>query len=1130
MADISDGKYFIINGASVKTGVIGTKNVYRSYNPSNGDHFFTTSYPEHWKAVHTYGYSNEGVAFQVFDVSSAGTNYVAVYRLFKTASGTGGGHLYTTNTSERTRLISQGWKDEGIAWYGMLARPAGHGAAAVYRLYCPSGSTSRCKGKHHYTVSLSEVNDCVAQGWTNEGIHFYAGGVYALDLSTSRITDYGASSLAFSNGTNIQIYTSSFSDGQIWQVKTNSDGSKKILNPKTGRMVSVAGDSSFSQGDNVHLMANSTKYPANQKWAFVNNGTAQTYQGVTYTEYRIKLFGNPGNKEWDLDVLGVDSGQTSQLEPGRNVDIAKYAAGREDRLWIFVPVPEFRPDMTTYLISPLLDTTKYLNPVGSANGSQINIARSSGKANQYWTIADLGTVTDTGQYVLYNVYHSPKVVDVSGDAASAANGKKIQMYDFDNRSNSWNITRYEDLVIDGVSYAVVKFWFTSNGKTWCLDLKGADVADGQNVQLYEDNGGDNQRWVLIPQSVATGGIPAPINLGLGTKIGDNGLYSDRHMLDRYYPFWQGSNGWLGNLTNGYEWRYRSRYMSSASSTWLSWSSWTAWTNSELSESNGYFWVTEGIPTKYNQMNYKNLQINFQVRCTSVDATTQEAIHGPAADRTVNVIFVPTYNFSSAFMTPDGLRVAYSHDYTTGQANLRLRGIDVIYADKEVSNILTKTIDLKQLGPSGYFTIPMSYLSAYPNLDAVSLRFRYYSGNDQHTVWTSMRRTGICPYAASAGTVDLGLATYPYQRHTALLRVKRLDNLYAWISKNGDSFEMTEIKSLDDGVRVTETFAVPDGTTQSSFMVSAPPLSTVSVSTPSGEVPFTLNGRTYNISPLVLGREPYNVENNTLTVRYTVMGSVVVDGETVEQEVEVEETFAVADGETPRSTFTVSNTPVSTVSLSTPLLDEIPYTLNGSTYDITPYSIGEVRPAYDTEANTLTITYMRDPGMETYAYFLVPYNWNQDSRIVAYGYSDDKTDWGFSNVVLSSDAVDNTPVHSWIVKDGTVVCIDCRPDTVLSSTAEYQAETTTVKLAGRTRDFVTVGTVVSNQFTVEGAIMYSDEFGYTDCNLEEIQDIVGTHCVYRNPHGNLLRVVVAGVSSEAFYHYATVRVSMIEESD
>ena len=54
----------------------------------------------------------------VVPVLNPGTpaNSSAVYRLYNTHTGE---HFYTTDRSECTHLISVGWNDEGIAWYGV---------------------------------------------------------------------------------------------------------------------------------------------------------------------------------------------------------------------------------------------------------------------------------------------------------------------------------------------------------------------------------------------------------------------------------------------------------------------------------------------------------------------------------------------------------------------------------------------------------------------------------------------------------------------------------------------------------------------------------------------------------------------------------------------------------------------------------------------------------------------------------------------------------------------------------------------------------------------------------------------------------------------------------------------------
>lgn len=79
--------------------------VFRLYNATTGQHFYTTSTSERDTAIGD-GWTYEGIAFPA---STAGT---PVYRLVR-----GDWHFYTMSTTERDTAISAGWTDEGIGFY-----------------------------------------------------------------------------------------------------------------------------------------------------------------------------------------------------------------------------------------------------------------------------------------------------------------------------------------------------------------------------------------------------------------------------------------------------------------------------------------------------------------------------------------------------------------------------------------------------------------------------------------------------------------------------------------------------------------------------------------------------------------------------------------------------------------------------------------------------------------------------------------------------------------------------------------------------------------------------------------------------------------------------------------------------
>jgi hypothetical protein len=95
-----------------KTQIANTVPLYRLHNATTGDHFYTRDEAEARAAAAQSGYTNEGVAGYIAASQIAGT--VPLYRL---QFATNNQHFYTTDASERSRAMSQGWKDEGIAGY-----------------------------------------------------------------------------------------------------------------------------------------------------------------------------------------------------------------------------------------------------------------------------------------------------------------------------------------------------------------------------------------------------------------------------------------------------------------------------------------------------------------------------------------------------------------------------------------------------------------------------------------------------------------------------------------------------------------------------------------------------------------------------------------------------------------------------------------------------------------------------------------------------------------------------------------------------------------------------------------------------------------------------------------------------
>ncbi|MBB5887682.1 GH25 family lysozyme [Lactovum miscens] len=130
--------------------------IYRLYNPTNYEHFYTASLNEATTLIQIgWGYS-EGISY--YAPASGG---IPVYRLYNPYIQM---HMYTTDSNEYNVLATRGWNQEGVAFY---ATSASSGQVPVYRLYNPQIL------QHLYTTDLNEYNVLATRGWNQEGIAWY---------------------------------------------------------------------------------------------------------------------------------------------------------------------------------------------------------------------------------------------------------------------------------------------------------------------------------------------------------------------------------------------------------------------------------------------------------------------------------------------------------------------------------------------------------------------------------------------------------------------------------------------------------------------------------------------------------------------------------------------------------------------------------------------------------------------------------------------------------------------------------------------------------------------------------------------------------------------------------------------
>lgn len=129
--------------------------VFRLYD-GHGSHFITAS-PEEGQALLNGGWEYEGVAFIAPKEGKEVSRYV---------SQTGAIHAFAITDKRRAELEAGGWKKEGCAFLALTAPEIP--CVPVYEVVNPNN------GDYVYTARVTEYDNLTAQGWTGEGLAFFA--------------------------------------------------------------------------------------------------------------------------------------------------------------------------------------------------------------------------------------------------------------------------------------------------------------------------------------------------------------------------------------------------------------------------------------------------------------------------------------------------------------------------------------------------------------------------------------------------------------------------------------------------------------------------------------------------------------------------------------------------------------------------------------------------------------------------------------------------------------------------------------------------------------------------------------------------------------------------------------------
>lgn len=367
---------------------------------------------------------------------------------------------YSRNNSQAQRWFI---RDSGAGYYlqsalgnWVLDLSGGNTAnGTAIRLYVPNGTASQL-----FVVSSSDVN--------------IATGVSMIITSIANkklVTDVTGASMA--NGTRVQLYSSNNTNAQKYRFESIGNGTYKIVNINSGKMLDVAGGSTANGA-------------ALQQYAS-NNTVAQQWTVRNYGSGKVALVSVNANKA--VDIPSGNAVQQAQLQlysPNGTVAqqwlVAKAPLTLRERL--NETAAKHRQDLPdgTYTFGSKLNTSMKMDVSGASrsNYGNVQIWAGNGTNAQKWKVTH-----DSNGYVTLTSVNSGKVLDVNGGVS--ANGTNVQQYD----SNGTYAQKWIAVKNSDGSYT----FQSALAENKVLDVSGASTSNGANVQLYAANGTNAQKWV-----------------------------------------------------------------------------------------------------------------------------------------------------------------------------------------------------------------------------------------------------------------------------------------------------------------------------------------------------------------------------------------------------------------------------------------------------------------------------------------------------------------------------------------------------------------------------------------------------------------------------------------------------------
>ena len=343
-----------------------------------------------------------------------------------------------------------------------------------YYIFKSNLNSNKClnikDGKTESSTNI-ELYDCNDSDNQQFSIKETGNGYFSIAAKNNQNINIDVSGANTNNGTNIQLWSANTSNAQKWKSTEVIDLKQTIYNNTytiisaldSNKSLDVSG-ASTNNGTNIQIWENNNTNA--QKWTvtYLNNGY-----------YNIKTKLNT-NKCLEVKNSNYSIYSNIQISNCNNNDNQKFIIKKTDNNYYSI-------------ISKVNHLYLDVSGASTNNGTNVQLFYNNGSNAQKWKfnlITESYKSIENGSYTIHSLLNQNKTLDVSG--GNTNNGTNIQLWESNETdAQIWKVTYLNN--------GYYKFVSKLNDNK-CLNVKDNEYFNNANIELNECNNSDSQQFAI----------------------------------------------------------------------------------------------------------------------------------------------------------------------------------------------------------------------------------------------------------------------------------------------------------------------------------------------------------------------------------------------------------------------------------------------------------------------------------------------------------------------------------------------------------------------------------------------------------------------------------------------------------